>query len=460
MAERNTVVVIDGGGRGTALIDKYSQSPHVDNLIAIPGNDWIKRHTPKPVEVYPKLKTTSLPEIIMLCKEKKVDLVDVAQDNAVHAGLVDALEKEGIKVLGPTRAAGEIEWSKIFARKFGKHHHLPQPWFHDFYSEYEGKEFLFSQLFSRGKKQEWFVKADSLAAGKGALPARNTIQALRRVSEVQKYGSAYLIEKWLRGTDGKGGEEFSTFILSDGENFQLIGNAQDHKRVSDFDEGENTGGMGCSTPPLLLTLDIVNKVRTRIVDKTIKGLVSEGRPYKGILYLGGMVINEKGELNPYVIEFNARWGDPEAQVILPGLQNDLFEVGMAVVEGSVNNLQIQMDKKARVAITGASRGYPGNYDAVKNKRIHGLNEAMKVKGVKVYGAGVKVVDGEYWTSGGRLFYVVGEGNTVIDARERAYAALARISIEGNNLHFRTDIGWRDVSRLRRSQSNSPSLRVF
>ena len=148
--------------------------------------------------------------------------------------------------------------------------------------------------------------------------------------------------------------------------------------------------------------------------------------------------------NPFVIEFNARWGDPEAQVILPGLKNDLFEIGMAIVEGELHKLEVKMDEKSRVVVAGTSRGYPGNYDFVKGKQIFGLDKARKIKGIKIYGAGIKILEGKYFASGGRLFYIVGEGNNVIEARQKTYQAMAAVSVEGNNLHFRTDIGWRDV----------------
>lgn len=273
---------------------------------------------------------------------------------------------------------------------------------------------------------------------------------MRRVQEMERFkdaGGVFLIEKWLQDEDGSG-EEFSTYVFSDGQNYKVIGSAQDHKRVNNFDEGENTGGMGCSTPPLVMTPDLLRDVEMGILDKTISGLQAEGRLYKGVLYLGGMAIRERGRQSPYVIEFNARWGDPEAQVILPGLINDLFEISMAIVQGDVRGLRLKTDNKARVAVTGASKGYPGDYEEARGKRIYGLDKARKIDGVSVYGAGVKEEDGKHYANGGRLFYIVGEGETVIDARRKAYEAMSAVHIDGNNLHYRTDIGWRDVQRLR------------
>jgi len=447
--KNNIVLVVDGGGRGSVLVDKYSQSERVGKILAVPGNDLMKINTEKPVQIYPQLKTTSIKEILEICKDENVDLVDVAQDNAIWAGLVDALKEKGIPVVGPTKDAGEIEWNKAWEREFGKRQGLPQPSFKICLSEKEGFDYLESQ-----PDQSWFVKATYLAEGKGALSAKNNKEAIEKVKEMKRFGKAgkvFLIERWLRGDDNFA-EEFSTFVFSDGEHYHMIGSAQDHKRVNNFDEGENTGGMGCSTPPLVLTSEIKNDVK-KIFDKTLKGLKSEGRPYKGVLYLGGIVIREKNKLKPYVIEFNARWGDPEAQVILPGLTNDLFEVSMAIAKGDIGSLKLQTDGKARVVVAGASKGYPGDYQAVKGKRIYGLDEARKIDGVKVYGAGIKKENGKYYVHGGRLFYIVGEGKTVIEARRKAYEAMSLVYVDGNNLHFRTDIGWRDVQRLQERKIN-------
>jgi len=454
---KNTVLVVDGGGRGAVLVDKYAQSEHVEQILAVPGNDLMKINTDKPVQIFPHLKTTSVPEILEICERQQINLVDVAQDNAVEAGLVDALIQKGIPTIGPTRDAGQIEWDKAWTREFGKLYGIPQPFFKICLSQQEGIDFLNNQ-----PDQPWFVKAAFLAEGKGALPARNNREAIERVKEMERFkdaGKVFLIEKWLRGEEDEPGEEFSTFIFSDGENYKIVGSAQDHKRLfehdhvndrGEIDEGPNTGGMGCSSPPLVLTPKIMQDITTRIFDKTITGLQEEERPYKGVLYLGGMLIKVKGkDLSPYVIEFNARWGDPEAQVILPGLVNDLFETSMMIAEGNIGNMHLQTDGKSRVVIAGASRGYPGDYSQVRGKQIYGLDEARKVNGVRFYSAGVKEENGGYYANGGRLFYIVGEGKTVIEAREKAYDAMSRVSIEGNNLHFRTDIGWRDVERLRK-----------
>lgn len=442
-----TILVVDGGGRGAALVDKYSQSKHVGRILAVPGNDLMKINSEKPLQIFPQLKTTSVKEIIEICQKEKVDLVDVAQDNAVEAGLVDLLTQNNILAVGPTRAAGQIEWDKAWAREFGQRHGLLQPAFKICSSPKEGLAYLKTQPDSA-----WFIKAAGLAEGKGVLPAKDSDEAKERIKEMVRFGQAgkvFLLEEWLKGEDGFG-EEFSTFIFSDGKNYQIVGSAQDHKRANNFDEGENTGSMGCSAPPLVLTKEINKEVKTKILDPVIAGLRQEGRPYKGVLFLGGMIIKKQGRLKPYVIEFNSRWGDPEAEVLLPSLKNDLFEVGLSVAQGNIQKLKIEIDNLARVVVAGAARGYPAGYSQVKGKQIYGLEEARKVKGVRIYGAGVKEVSGKYYAHGGRLFYLVGEGKNVIEARGRAYEAMSLVHIDGNNLHYRTDIGWRDVQRLRKN----------
>lgn len=439
------VAIIGGGGREAALLDKYLQSKHVESAIGIPGNDMMKIEKQKPVYTFPGIKTTDVKEIVGLCKSNGVSLVDVAQDNAVRAGLVDALQAAGIPVIGPTRLAGEIEWSKAFGRSFGNLHKLPQPEFVICKSIEEGMAYI----KTRPDKPR-FIKADGLYEGKGALPALSSAEAIEKINEVYKFkggaGATYLIEDWMKNDDGTNGEEFSAFGLSDGRNVRMLGYAQDHKRANDFDMGNNTGGTGCSTPPLVLTDNIKADIED-IFDRVISGLAERGRVYKGVLYLGGILVQKNGKLDSYIVEWNARWGDPEAQCILPGIQNDIYEMSMAAINGDIKNLAIRNDGKARVAVAGMSRGYPDDYSAVKGKQIFGLEDAMRINGVRVYGAGVRFDNRGYYANGGRLFYVVGEGRDVIDAREKAYAALSHIFIDGNNLHYRKDIGWRDVQRL-------------
>ena len=324
---------------------------------------------------------------------------------------------------------------------------IAQPNFTVCHAEEEGIVYIKKQ-----KESRWFIKAAGLAEGKGALPAKNNKEALSAISMMKQFGEAgktFLIEEWLEGDTGTAGEEFSTFIISDGKEFRLVGSAQDHKRIFTFDEGENTGGMGCSTPPLVLSREIMKQVND-IFDKTINGLAKENRPYTGVLYLGGMLVEKKGKKKVYVIEFNARWGDPEAEVLISGITNDFFALNAAIAQGSIKDIKITVDGKARVSVVGAAKGYPGNYASVKGKQIFGIQEAKNIPGVTIYGAGIQMMNNKYYAHGGRLLHVVGEGKNVIEAREKAYKAMSLISIEGNNLQYRTDIGWRDVERCRKN----------
>lgn len=437
MTERGgaTVIITDGGGRGAVLAEGYSKNSYVKKIIGVPLNETAHLNTGNtPVVPHPELTTRSIEQIVDLALEEsrgREVLVDVPQDNAVAVGVVDALQARGIPTVGPTKAAGQIESDKAWERET-MDGIIPQPSFKICRSKEEGWEYI-----KTAEDKPRYIKEAGLAEGKGAKKAIDNEQALRRIEEMKGH---FVIE------DALVGEEFSTFVICKDGNYKIVGSAQDHKTEKNFDVGENTGGMGCSSPPLLLTPELIQRVDERILGKTVKKLYDLGRNYNGVLYLGGMIVQENGNENPYVIEFNARWGDPEAQVIIPSLVNDLFDVSMAVATGDITKLHIQTDGKARVVVTGASRGYPGNYSRVRGKQIHGIDTARKMDGIRVYGAGMKVNDGKYYASGGRLFYVVSEGQTVLEARQKAYEAMSFIHIDGNNLHFRTDIGWRDVER--------------
>ncbi|MDE2025652.1 MAG: phosphoribosylamine--glycine ligase, partial [Patescibacteria group bacterium] len=329
-------------------------------------------------------------------------------------------------------------------RKFMKKYEIPQPEFAVFESVDDGIAYLQNQ-----PDQSWFVKASGLAEGKGALPAANNAEAEERIVELQKFGDAgktYLLEKWLKSEDGSNAEEFSAFALSDGNSWQHIGFVQDHKRALDGDKGENTGGMGVSTPPLVIT-ENVKKQTEEIFSKTFEGMKKEGRAYKGVLYLGGILVGGK----VYVVEYNARWGDPEVEVLLPGITKDYFDIVSVITQQGLHTIVITTDGKARVGVCGSAKGYPGDYSGVKGKKITGLENA---KNVVVYGAGIKKDGSNFVVNGGRVFYVIGEGKDVLEARNKAYDALESISIEGENLYYRKDIGWRDVQRLTSNNKNA------
>lgn len=427
---KKTIIVVDRGGRGSALIYKYQQNKDVAKIIAIPGNDFIKYH--QNVQTYPNIKTSDIEEILKIAIREKADLVDVAEDCAVEAGLTDLLQKNGIKAFGPTKAAGQIEWDKAWSRNFMKKIKLPSPKYKVCRSTTEGLAFIKNQ-----KDSTWYIKASGLAAGKGAIFAKNNKAAMVAIRAMKKFGIAgktYLIEECIKG------EEFSAFAIVSGKKFEIIGYAQDHKTVFDGNKGENTGGMGCSSPPLVVTEKVEFQVKS-IIKKTIEGLFNLQRPYTGILYLGGM-IDENQKV--WIIEFNARWGDPEAQVLLPSIKNDYFSYIEQSIKGKI--LKIKRDDLYRVVVAATSKGYPQEHSKVIGKEIIGLEKLLSKK-IRVYGAGIKKPNKLWVASGGRLFYVLGEGKDIAQARKIAYNALSRVSIKGGNLHYRTDIGYRDSQRL-------------
>ncbi|OGD85696.1 phosphoribosylamine--glycine ligase [Candidatus Curtissbacteria bacterium RBG_13_35_7] len=342
------------------------------------------------------------------------------------------MQKQGFNTFGPTKEAGQIEWDKAWARRFMKKNKIPSPLFKICKSQKEGIKFIKNE-----KDGQWYIKASGLAAGKGALFAKNNKEALAKIKQMKSFGRAgkiYLIEECLTG------EEFSSFAIINGKNYQIIGHAQDHKTVYDGNLGPNTGGMGCSSPPQVVTRKIENQVE-KIIKKTAISLVKLKRPYNGILYFGG-IVDEKGKV--YCIEFNSRWGDPEAQALIPAIKNDFCNLIASAAAGKLQ--KIKKDKLYRVVVAAASKGYPTDYSKVAGKEIKGLSKLIK-KGIIIFGAGVKKKGNKYITSSGRLFYVLGEGKNIIKARQKAYNALSFVSIAGDNLHYRTDIGYRDLKRI-------------
>lgn len=447
------VAIIGGGGREHVLAEWYGKSERVERLVLIPGNPFIKdsieKQFGKKTTIYPQFKTSQKNEILQVIHDERVDFVDVAQDNGIEAGVADATRKLGIPTVGPGRLAGEIEWGKDFLRKQGKDWGINQPDFTVWKDEKAAIAYL------KGEEDKaYFVKAAGLAEGKGALPAENREEAIEKIKQLRmqfpQAASTFLLEEWLRNEDGTAGEEFSHFVLSDGKTFQFIRNGMDYKRAFDHDEGENTGSMGSNSPTNLLSQKQVEEVDEKITRPIIQGLAKMGRAYKGWLYISGMKIKRGGEEQIYVIETNARLGDPEAQVIIPAIQNDAIEIGLAVSEGTLDKLAIQRDKKVRVVVAFASKGYPGNYSAVKGKEVIGFSEARNVQGVSVYGAGLGLIDEKYVVAGGRLLYVVGEGKTLKEAQKKAYQGAQYLKVEGENgenLGFmRTDIGSKDLKR--------------
>lgn len=436
------ILVIGQNGREHALAVTYAKSKKVKKVIMTPGNGLTDFNPSTSsgqgkIKNYPHVGMMDFNKIVEVCKKEKIDLVDVAQDDIIAAGYVDKFEALGIKAFGPTQKASQLEWDKDWARNFMVKYKLPIPKFKSFTNHKDAIIYV-----NKLPDQLLFIKASGLALGKGVIRAENKKEAKNAIlamSTFGKSGETFLVEEGLIG------EEFSLFAICDGDHFVVAKSAQDHKTVYDGDKGPNTGGVGSIAPTNAITPKILKHIKKTIIKPTIDGMKKEGRAYSGILYLGG-IITKNGVR---IIEFNARWGDPEAEVILPSIQTDYIKIISAVLEKKLNTLKIQFDNKVRVSIAGCSKGYPQNYSTVKGKEIFGLTDAMKIPGITVFGSGIQRQGKRFFAHGGRVFYVVGEGKNIVQARKKAYNAMSLLSIEGNNLHYRTDIGWRELKRTNR-----------
>ncbi len=428
------ILVIGQNGREHALAESYAKSKRVTKVVMTPGNG-LTDYTNKKIKNYPEISMINFEGIIEVCKKEKIDIVDVAQDDIIAAGYVDKLKSLRIKVFGPTQKASQLEWDKDWARNFMVKYNLPIPGFKSFTDQKRAVAYV--KLLP---EQVLYIKASGLALGKGALRAENREEAITAIYAMTQFGKAgekFLIEECLVG------EEFSLFAVCCEETYVVAKSSQDHKTINEGNQGPNTGGIGSVAPTGVVTKSIQKEIEEKIIKPILLGMKKERRPYKGVLYIGGMLTEEGVK----IIEINARWGDPEAEVILPSIKTDYLKIVEAVINGKLKNLTVEFDNKIRLSIAGCSRGYPGDYSSVKGKEIFGLKEVMKQPSISIFGAGIKREDDRFFVSGGRVFHLVAKGQNIIQARASAYAAMAKISIEGNNLHYRTDIGWRDVKRM-------------
>lgn len=434
------ILIIGSGGREHALAVTYAKSHRVKKVLVAPGNDFMEESSKK-IQTFPSIGVFDFDEIFALAKKENVDIVDVAQDDPLAAGLVDKLAGHGIPSFGPHKKAAEIEWNKAWSREFMKRYNLPIPLYETFSSETAALSFI-----NKNDEKLYFVKASGLAAGKGVIRAETKEEARLAIKAMKKFGNSgktFIIE------EGMTGEEFSLFAICDGDSYQIIASAQDHKTAYTGDIGPNTGGMGCVSPSGALTKQSINVIKKTILDPFLKGMIAEERPYVGILYLGGMITNKKmftTHTNIGIIEFNSRWGDPEAEVILPGLVNDYASLIEAVAMDDLENCTVEHDGKIRISIAGCAKGYPSDISQAIGKKIFGLRIATKMEGITIFGAGIKKKSDGYIVNGGRIFHLVAEGKNITEARERAYAAMSHISVEDNMLQYRTDIGWREIQR--------------
>ncbi len=433
------ILILGSGGREHAIADAYAKNRKVKKIFVAPGNPFID-FSNKKVTSFSDVQSIDFEKIKDAVNKFKIGLVDVAQDDPIALGFVDKLTALGIKAFGPTKNASEIEWSKEWSRNFMLKYHLPIPHFKSFDSQSKGIFYVKSL-----REQPLYVKASGLALGKGAIRAENKKEAILAIKEMRSFGKAgetFVVEEAMIG------EEFSLFAVCDGENYKILGSAQDHKTAFDGDIGPNTGGMGCVSNPKIVTPRVEKEIESKILVPFMKGMKKEGRPYSGILYLGGMITRSAslGQAGIKIVEFNSRWGDPEAQVLIPGITSDYLSIVEAVLYKKLNKIKLKTDNLIRVSVAGCSRGYPIDYSKVKGARIKGLEKVNKLPNINIYGAGISKKENKFAATGGRVFHLTGVGLTLSQARMRAYGAISLITIENNSLHFRSDIGWRDMER--------------
>lgn len=421
------ILIVGSGGREHALAWKISKSPLCERLYALPGNPGIL----KMAEPVTGISVSDNSAIVKFAVENDIGLVVVGPEAPLVNGLVDALTENGIKAFGPTRAAAEIEGSKVYAKVIMRRYKIPTA-----RSEVFGDASRAS-VYVRQMRQPFAIKADGLAAGKGVILTKTVDEALDAINIMMRdkafgeAGSRIVIEEFMEG------EEASVLAFTDGKTVVPMIASQDHKRVYDGDDGPNTGGMGAYAPAPVVTPEMKERVIKEILEPVIAGLSKEGRPYKGCLY-AGLMITEKG---PKVVEFNARFGDPETQAVLPLLKSDIVEIMLACVDGTLADAKVEWYDGAAACVVMTSGGYPGAYE--KGKLITGIDESM-AGGALVFHAGTEEKDGALVTSGGRVLGVTGTAGDIKAAVAKAYEGVSKIRFDGE--HHRSDIAHRALSR--------------
>jgi phosphoribosylamine---glycine ligase len=424
------ILVVGGGGREHALVRALNRSPQNPEILCAPGNGGIEADA----RCFP-VSADDVEGLVDLAQQEAPDLVVVGPEAPLIAGLADRLTAEGMAVLGPSAAAARLEGSKGFVKDLAHEHGIPTA----AYGRFSDAASARAYLAERGAPV--VVKADGLAAGKGVIMARTPDEAEAAIDGMfgGRFGAAgqeVVLEEWLEG------EEASFFVLTDGETVLPFGTAQDHKRVGEGDTGPNTGGMGAYSPAPILTPEMCETVMARIIQPTLAAMAARGTPYRGILYAGLMLTAE----GPKLIEYNVRFGDPEAQVVLPRLKSDLTALFMAAAKGRLKECAPpEWAEETALTVVMAAKGYPGQYR--KGSAIQGLTVAESLPGVQIFHAGTARRDGGLFATGGRVLNVTALGADVAEAQARAYAAVDRIGWpEG---FCRRDIGWRALAGGRR-----------
>ncbi len=423
------VLVIGGGGREHTLVWKLAQSPKVEKIYAVPGNPGMKN-----LAECVQLDVNDREGLAAWAQNHHIDLTVVGPEAPLVDGLVDVFQQHGLTVFGPTARAAAIEGSKIFSKELMQKYGVPTAFFKVCDTLQEAKAFV------EEKGAPIVIKADGLAAGKGVVVAMTKAEAMEALEEMMaghKFGAAgnkVVIEEFMEG------EEASLFAFTDGKTIVPMLAAQDHKRVNDGDEGPNTGGMGAYCPAPVMTPELKQKTMDTILRPVVDAMAKEGRPYAGCLYAGLMI---KGD-SVKVVEFNARFGDPETQAVLPLLKSDLPTIMVACAKGTLRPDMVEWETdKAAVCVVMASSGYPASYP--KGLPITGLEEAGAMQDVVVFHAGTREENGQILTNGGRVLGVTAVAEDILAAQRKAYAAVEKIHFDG--AHYRKDIAWRALRRI-------------
>lgn len=411
------VLVIGGGGREHAVVTALAKNKTIDKLYAAPGNGGIAA-----LAECVDIKATDVEGVVRFSEENGIDFVVVTPDDPLMLGMVDALTAHGIKAFGPDKKAAIIEGSKVFSKRLMRKYGIPTADF-EVFDDYDK-----AVAYVRQKGAPIVVKADGLALGKGVVVAQTEQEAIDALREIMcdrifgDSGKEVLIEECLYG------REISVLAFTDGETVVPMRSAQDHKRAYDGNKGPNTGGMGAISPSPVFTDELKKECMEKIFLPTVKAMKAEGRPFKGVLYFG-LMMTENGVM---VIEYNARFGDPEAQAVIPLLKTDLFEIMNAVADGKLDRISVEFSDEAAVCVVIASGGYPKKYE--KGYEISGLGDV----GCTVYHAGTALRDGKTVTAGGRVLDVTALGKTLEEARQKVYSEVGKISFRDS--FYRTDIG--------------------
>lgn len=416
------VLVVGGGGREHTLVWKIAQSAKVDKIYCAPGNAGISQLA----ECVP-ISATDINGLLKLADKKHIDLTVVGPEVPLSMGIVDTFQNQGLRIFGPTEKAAEIESSKIFSKYLMEKYHIPTAKYEAFDVYDKAKDYI------KSHPAPLVVKADGLAAGKGAIVCQTREEALQAIKQLMvdkvfgEAGTNIVIEEFLTG------EEVSILAFTDGTDVLPLSPAQDHKPILDGNKGPNTGGMGAYAPAVFVDDKMSEFVINKILKPTIRGMTLEDRPYRGVIYAGLMITSQ----GPKVIEYNCRFGDPETQVILPLMKNDIIPVMEACIDGNLKNVTIDKSELFAVNIIMASGGYPNEYE--KGKKIIGLEREF-IKEVIIFHSGTKFADEEIISNGGRVLGVTALGKNIETTIKRGYAAVGKITFDG--AYYRKDIAYK------------------